>query len=1319
VPPLSAPAAVALGLAASAVAFCSSPAAAVAVLDGARAEGPMARTVMSAVVFKDVLAVLAFALAVAYASFALGAGEPGRLGPFVLRSIVASLLAGGLLGGIMAAYLRFVGQELLLFLLGAVFLASYVAARLGLEPILLFLAAGFAVSNLARAGDKLLRSVEALSRPVYVIFFAFVGATLPVHLFVAAAPFALAFALVRTGAIWAAAHLGARMARADEATQRHGWTGFVAQAGLAIVLATRLGDALGPAGQAVAAILLSAMVVHAFAGPVLLKVGLGLARELPATRAPEPAETEGAPPPEDRKRLTEWPLAVEAADVWGGLPGTQSRELNDRLMDLQSDLQAVVRDVASGPLEDFRHEGEMFLRELRREYLRHHRRLAVRARSDEDRKALATELRTQQAQLAERWRGIVLGRAVRLRKAGWTPDALVASVDRVVDALPPTLRVPWEPECFQGPAEGAPTHRVRRVLLRARRAARRLFGLAMPERSLELRALARYHLSGLAPERLEGLAALLVHSDRHLALRTRSLFDVIVDGYDALAARLARDEAVDVGEALVDLRREVEEELALALDEVARMVDDGTHRTEIALGDALRSVKGEVPRFGTFDLPASQRRSSRLFRQRMRALETLTSRLRRVRRTSAAGYASLALELELVGLMAQVKDTLEAHVEGLERDVRGRTHRQVVRVRDALQEALMRVGEILKEERTGDQIAVELRQVAEATERVAGEAGRAAAELRDRLADEGTAGKLLDALARATRELTDRYEVASGRVERGEWKLPAAVDSVEVPFRELVQTWVDTRIAPALMTTVRDMSARVQPLATSLAELERLVAFNVELATGELEVVQEERVPKETRTLLHDMVTGTLDRSLGMVQGYVEATAQWSNDVGRDLREAVLGGIESLRAQLVDAPLSKARVDALRRSMAGRRLMREAGQFRGFVSRMRSEVGRAVQGIAGEDRLESWRRFLGLPASHRPLPAGQDAFAPPKVPKDIPLVYRRLFAADTLEAGDVLTGRELQIARTRRVLEGRAQGRLRSVALVGHDGVGKGAISGAIVRSRNWKGVRRVHPTAPMTVKNVEAIFRERTDGHLVVVDGLHWMLAMRPGGFEPLRRFVQGVIEDAGRNAWLVHGDLLFWQYASHVAPLDDAFPEVVHLDPLSADALQAAVLARHALSGCGLSFETTPGGTWLERAFARGLSRLQRPYDRYFRDLHTASGGLVRDALRLWLASIDRVEEEQDFVHVGHLPTPPAAALRRLPEPLLLQLYPIARQGWMSAEVQAHVFRVDATTAQAQLAHLHHLGLLEEHGEGVFRIAVHLRGAIVRVLEDRGWVR
>lgn len=109
------------------------------------------------------------------------------------------------------------------------------------------------------------------------------------------------------------------------------------------------------------------------------------------------------------------------------------------------------------------------------------------------------------------------------------------------------------------------------------------------------------------------------------------------------------------------------------------------------------------------------------------------------------------------------------------------------------------------------------------------------------------------------------------------------------------------------------------------------------------------------------------------------------------------------------------------------------------------------------------------------------------------------------------------------------------------------------------------------------------------------------------------------------------------------------------------------------------------------------------------------MRDALRLWLASIRGIHD--DIVHVGPIPASPYARVRRLPDDILVNLYQIAREGWIDAAGQARLFRLDVNTAQAQLSRLAHLGLLDER-DGAFVIAVHLRGVLGRVFDERGWV-
>ena len=1331
-----------VGLTIGAISFATSPAATIAIINETGAKGAMTRTVLSAVVLKDVFVVVLFGVFSAWALASLGASSEGNLAAKLSIEILGSIGMGVALGGGVALYLRYVGQELMLFVLGVVYTGTYVAFQAHLDAVLVFLAAGFVVSNFSASGDRLIHTVEQLSMPVYVVFFTLAGAKLHldevVHLFA----FALALVGVRILAIYLGVRAGAWVGGADEGTKKHGWMGFVSQAGVAIPLAGFVKTRFGEPGEALSSLLIAGVAINEIVGPVLLKVGLGLAGEIgEAEQEADAAEEDDDGDPEitvPKRAFDPWPEGVEAVD-WGERADTDSPALNRQLRDLEIDLRGIVRDVADGPMTDFRGDAEHYLRDLRREFLRHHRRLMVKARGTSQpaeaegaaeeaeadsngvdmsaRFELARALRSEQTELAERWRSLVLARAAQLaQKASWTPEAIVDALDDVVDALPERVEVPYDPRTFAARADDGFFRRVGRAGLRLRRGFARLFGRDLAPRPVALRDLARYHLEFETPSRLEGVAALFVQAEQHLAGRTRNLFDGVVQAYDALAAA-ADDPEVDLEVQLQGLREDVEEELLLAFDEVTRIARDGTARTGRILAQAYRAVKDEAPFYGTIDLPESERRSSRALSQRVEALEQLTDDLDTLRNSSAGEFALLAMELELVGLEAKVKDLLASHATRLEGEVERRVLLQAERVLDSLEEASQHVDGELSSADSGEEMAASIRQIAELTEKVAGEAARIIREMRDELLEENKVSPLLDALGEAAGSLTTRYEVSAGRLQKGEYKLPPAVGRVEVPFRDIVVEHIETRVAPQLLRVTREMAEQLQPLAASLKEVERLLAFNVELATSELEVVPpEELVPAETRALLREMISGQLERSDAMVQGYVEQAQEWPEDLGEGVRQAVLGALDELRGQLVDGKISRAKVEEMRRVASRRRLAQRAGQLPQLLRDAREQLTKAVVALVGEARLEIWRRRLGLPVPPEAAEVEPERFAVPSPQVELPLVYRRLFAADTMEAGDVLTGREEAISRARRALETKTKGGLRAVALVGLDGVGKASVSNAIVRGGRWKNVKRVTLTKPQTVESVEALLKETSDAQLVVLDGLFWMVSAKPGGFAPLRRFVDGLVADGGRRSWLVHAEALFWTYASTVAPLAEGFPEVVRLAPLTAEELTAAVMERHRLSGYGHAFDRLEGESKIEGLVARGASRIRRPFEQYFQDLHAATGGLVRDALRLWLASIRGIEGG-DVVRVGHVPSSGYAALSRLPAETLLHLFQVARQGWMDADTLASLFRVAPAEARARLARLRHLGLLEEK-DGVYRVALHLRGAVVRVVRDRGWL-
>ncbi|HJL15755.1 MAG TPA: cation:proton antiporter [Sandaracinaceae bacterium LLY-WYZ-13_1] len=1412
--------AVALGAVLGSISIATSPAATIAVINDVRARGPVTSAVLATVVLKDVVVVVLFAVMSTFAVQMLGEAEDGggSIALYLLQHIGGALAIGAATGFAMALYLRYVKAEVLLFLVGIVYTAAFLASELDVEVVVLFITAGFVAANFSTEGDHLLETVETLSLPVYVVFFTLAGAKLHLDTLGTVAPFAVGLVLLRVAGIWVGTAAGGKLGGATADVRKHGWLGFVSQAGVAISLASIVGRKMGAPGQALSTLIIAGIALNELLGPVLLKVGLTAAGEANAADEDEgPDEDEPAPdrpaPEAATTHVEPWPAPDRAKDAWGEPVHTASPELNELGRELQLDLTHVARDVAEEPLARFREDALAYVRELRREFLRHHRRITVQALDEKTELNAAEALRLEQAELAEKWRAAVLGRAARVRQTpGWEPAPIIAAVDAITEGLPERVDAPYEKATFAPHPDDGPITAVARSWLRTRRGARRLFGEEMAPRRVELRALARYHLWGHLPERLEPVAALYVQAEGHLVARTRSIFDGLVIAYDELAdeveaarraaleerarakaeeaaakeAKKAKkdeaardDEAADAAPAeaqgdaarpeteraedagapdpddgppaddtpaapakagggadepgpegdddplrpdaleaqLRAVRTQVDEELVLAVQEVDRIADDLAIRTSLALGACLRALKADLPHAATPDVPMRKRAASKLYRRRDEALGWLERGTRSARNTSAAVYNRMALEMELHALEGRVKDALEEHATALGRDVRGRAHRQVERVRDAIEESRRRLDEALSAPENAQRLVREIRAVCEPIVRVSAEAARVANQLRDQLADERSVSLVLDALTRSARGLTDRYTVPAGPIPRAEHKLPPPVGTVEVPFREWVLARIETSLAPRLLSSTRDVAQKVEPLAQALNELERRIAFNVELAVNELSVVEDEAPPTATVRLVREMIGGALERNRDLFAGYAEESERWGEEVRTAVRGAVLSSLDELRGGLVDGEAGRMRTQMVR-DVRGRRLSRGIGELRTAVARAGLIARRAFREAVGEARLDRARARLGLPVRRAETEIGEHTFDPPAPQASIPMVYRRLFSAQALEAGDILTGRDEALERTMALLEGPNDAPLRTVAVVGPDGVGKSAFLNAVTRAKRWPKVRELSLEEPATVEQVEALFDPGAEGHLVVVSGVHWLASMRPGGFGPLRTFVRKVIEDDGRNAFLIRADTLVWAQCTAAAPLAEAFPEVIRLDPLDEEALAAAVLARHTVSGYGLVFSHgAHPQSRLEELVLQATTPLSRPQQSFFRALHAASGGLLRDALRLWLASVEEVDEAADFVHLGPVPSPGIYALRRLGDEEVLTLYQVARQGWMNAEVCASLFRIDETSAAARLGALAHVGILERRG-AVYRLALHLRGSVSRLLEERGYV-
>ncbi len=1273
------------------LAAATSPAVSIAVVHSTGAKGPVASTVLTGVVVGEIVLVVLFSAITSIALPILGGVGAVSVGESVAR--VAGSAGVGLLSGVaIATYLRVVSVDLLLFLAGAIYATTWIVVSFGGEPAVAFIAAGLVVGNAHRAvpaagpdvGRTLLASVERVSRPVFAVFFALAGAKLHLDVFATLAVPALAIFAVRAVTVRFGTTAGARLSGAPAVVEQYAWTGFVSQAGLAIALASQARSVLPDSVRdAVYSLAIAIIAVAEIVGPSVLQHGLRAAGEIPTGNGAAGASTA---PPAEQEGPHAWPAPDHAP--WPLRPPLDDPELDAALAVLDAELEQLVESEVAAPMEGLRRDTESFVRVLRQQWTRQFRPSRWSRLRDQE---LATELRASLGTAIEASIELLRGfdPVAGTDRSPFVPGPLVERVDRLVGALP-AIRPAPVPATFLAPRPEPTGSRLRRALLRA---GVRWFGA---RRTVSLRDLGRYHLSGAVPASLEPVLAILPHARCHVADRLSEVFTglarvVATRAADADAGQPTEQVLTDLGSDL----RTLDDRFSTLLEELAAVADDGTERARAAFAALASALYEDAERAGTFSLGSRGPRYAPRFRERSRTAPRLAAAGDQGRILIRSRYDELLLELEVLALRVRA-DAVTAREAAL---LDARFGRHVVaglRQVDAdLERWLGFAGDAIDSSATHEELG---QRLSEAWTKVRADVQASLAGLRtlsDHLASQAWADPLIAALNRGLDGLSAAHLLGVRRAPADRRSLPPAPAVRSVPTAKRAAALVESRIVQPLRAFGQDVAGEVTEALAAAVEVERVAQFNVDLALAELELAPPASAPTpERREQLRSMLIAAPTRTRQRLRQRLDQLVGRDGTLGRDLVACVqaASGLDAeLRSGAFTAPTDR-------------------GWLRALPTRL-GDVTERVRAGLGEERLLALRRSIGLQVE---VPAAElvSALRPPPSRIAIPQVYARLFSDLPFEAGDLVAGRHAELAAVRAALETG----LRSAAVVGIDPHGARAlVTEALGSGRSPLWFDADGPAEPGTVARW---LDGRADGRgqVFVIENLRWLFRRRPGGFAEIEALAERILRDGGRNQWLLLADGGVWRYLQSATALRDVMGASVELDPMTAEELERAITSRHAMSGYDLVFE--PGDdlvykAW--RAWARG-TEAERSRAAWFRTLHDASGGVLQDAMRLWLAAVRAVDDDGEHVVLGPVPRPPFAHLATLDDTTLLTLLETRRQGWIDAEELRLLFRTRPGAAEAHLAQLRHLGVLVPHGT-VSKLAPHLRGPIERVLGERGW--
>lgn len=220
------------------IACATSPAIIVAEVHHMRAHGKFIDYLFGVIAFGDAITVVVFGLAFTLVTNILGAPDSYALLERSLLEIVYSLAIGGLGSIPLAALSRKVRNpsELMIITIGFIFALTGVSLALHLSPLLVNMALGAALINLSSNHQRIFRSIEPFTPPIYALFFVIAGLEIDPSVFLSRMTLIAGgvYMLIRGVAKCWTASVGCRIRRVQEPIGRYLGMCMLSKGGIAL-----------------------------------------------------------------------------------------------------------------------------------------------------------------------------------------------------------------------------------------------------------------------------------------------------------------------------------------------------------------------------------------------------------------------------------------------------------------------------------------------------------------------------------------------------------------------------------------------------------------------------------------------------------------------------------------------------------------------------------------------------------------------------------------------------------------------------------------------------------------------------------------------------------------------------------------------------------------------------------------------------------------------------------------------------------------------------------------------------------------------------
>lgn len=259
------------------IAVATAPAATLMVIREYEADGPVTGVVLTLVGFNNLISVLGFAVLAHTFIF------PNESLVILLSRMAGPVIVGALMGFVISIWAQRLelSSENKILMLGGITVNVALCRALGFDPLLASLLLGMTLANSCPRWHRLQEDIRQVDYLLYVVFFVLAGANLHIETLTHIGLLGVAYVVARTMGKWLGATIGARLGHFGENERRYIGLTLMAQAGVAIGLASQLSHNWPVGGKLLETVVLGSVVVFELVGPLAVRHGLVRSGEVP------------------------------------------------------------------------------------------------------------------------------------------------------------------------------------------------------------------------------------------------------------------------------------------------------------------------------------------------------------------------------------------------------------------------------------------------------------------------------------------------------------------------------------------------------------------------------------------------------------------------------------------------------------------------------------------------------------------------------------------------------------------------------------------------------------------------------------------------------------------------------------------------------------------------------------------------------------------------------------------------------------------------------------------------------------------------------